>query len=70
MGRLSGIFVSKIIKPRTMIVTSLLGCLGAAMALVALGAKSVMSVYAGTCAYLSLHIVLNRFHSESTLWKV
>ena len=69
MGRLSGIFVSKIIKPRTMIVTSLLGCLGAAIALVALGAKSVMSVYAGTCAYLSLHN-RTRFHSELTLWKV
>lgn len=48
-GRLSGNFVSKFLKPRTMIVTSLFGCLGAAITLVALGAKSVMSVYAGTC---------------------
>ena len=66
MGRLSGIFVSKIIKPSTMISTSLFGCLEAATALVALGAKSVISVYAGTCAYLSLH-TRARFHSELTL---
>lgn len=68
-GRLSGIFVSKFLKPRTMIVTSLFGCLGAAITLVALGAKSVMSVYAGTCGYLSLHTI-TRFYSELNLWKV
>ena len=66
MGRLSGIFVSKILKPRTMIVTSLFGCLGASITLVALGANSVMSVYAGTCGYLSLH-TRTRFYSELTL---
>ena len=49
MGRLSGIFVSKFIKPRSMIISSLFGCLGAAMTLVILGAKSVIGVYAGTC---------------------
>ena len=55
-GRLSGIFVSKIFKPRTMIIASLIGCLGASSALVALGGTSVMGIYAGTCTVFSTYL--------------
>lgn len=48
-GRLSGIFVSRILKPRTMIAASLICCIGAAVLLVALGSTSALGVYVGTC---------------------
>ena len=48
-GRLSGIFVSKILKPRTMIAASLVGCLVASIVLVIWGASSAIGVYIGTC---------------------
>ena len=48
-GRLSGIFVSKVLKPRTMIAASLVGCLAASIILVIWGASSAIGVYIGTC---------------------
>ena len=48
-GRLSGIFVSKILKPRTMIGASLVSCIIAATVLVVLGSSSAVGVYIGTC---------------------
>jgi hypothetical protein len=48
-GRLSGIFLSKALKPRTMIVASLVGCLAASIILVIWGASSAIGVYIGTC---------------------
>ena len=48
-GRLAGIFISKCLKPRTMIIASLIGCLGAASVLVALGGISLIAIYVGTC---------------------
>ena len=48
-GRLSGIFVSKILKPRTMIGASLVSCIIASTVLVVLGSSSAIGVYIGTC---------------------
>lgn len=48
-GRLSGIFISKFLKPRTMVFSSLIGCLIAASLLVIVGGYSTMGVYVGTC---------------------
>ena len=48
-GRLSGIFISKYLKPRTMVFSSLVGCLAAALLLVNVGGHSTIGVYVGTC---------------------
>ena len=50
-GRLSGIFVSKLLKPRTMIAISLVNCLVSATILVIWGDTSPIGVYIGTCMY-------------------
>ena len=47
-GRITSIFVSKVVKPRTMVVTSLAVCVGAAVIIVAFGTYSKFGVYAGT----------------------
>ena len=58
-GRLSGIFVAKILKPRNMIVISLVGCLAASILLVVVGTWSVIGVYIGTCKiYLLIYMYL------------
>ena len=49
-GRITSIFVSKWVKPRTMVVTSLAVCIGAAVIIVAFGTYSKFGVYAGTGA--------------------
>ena len=48
-GRLSGIFIAKYLKPRTMVTTSLVCCIGAALLLVIVGEYSKIGVYIGTC---------------------
>ena len=50
-GRLSGIVVSKMLKPRTMVAISLVMCLVAASILVAVGGTSWLGVYIGTGTY-------------------
>ena len=50
-GRLSGIFVSKLLKTRTMIAISLVSCLVSATILVIWGDTSPIGVYIGTCMY-------------------
>ena len=50
-GRLSGIFIAKYLKPRTMVTTSLVCCIGAALLLVIVGGYSKIGVYVGTCKY-------------------
>jgi hypothetical protein len=47
-GRLSGIFMSKLLKPCTMITTSLILCMFSAILLVAIGGTSLMGLYIGT----------------------
>ena len=55
-GRVSGIFVAKVLKPRTMVVSSLVLCIGSAALLVAVGTTSALGVYIGTCKFLILLI--------------
>ena len=50
-GRLSGIFIAKYLKPRTMVTCSLVCCIGAALLLVIVGGYSKIGVYVGTCKY-------------------
>ena len=50
-GRLSGILVSKFLKPRTMIFISLITCIGSSVLLVSIGETSKMGVYVGTCKH-------------------
>ena len=54
-GRITSIFVSKLVKPRTMVVTSLAVCVGAAVIIVAFGTYSKFGVYAVTGA-IFMHI--------------
>ena len=66
-GRLSGIFVSKVLKPRTMIAASLVGCLAASVILVIWGASSAIGVYIGTCKLewpALWRITMNSLHNE------
>jgi len=54
-GRVTGIFISKVLKPRTMIFISLVACIGSSIILVIFGAPSTdenskyYGVYIGTC---------------------
>ena len=57
IGRLSGIFISKCAKPRTMIIVSLIGCLSSAAALVTFGGILVIAVYIGTCELFCLTLI-------------
>lgn len=50
-GRLSGIFVSKFLKPRTMVFISLVTCIGSSVLLVSVGETSKIGVYVGTCKH-------------------
>ena len=47
-GRLTSIFVSKLLKPRTMVVSSLASCVLASILIVATGTTQKYGIYAGT----------------------
>lgn len=48
VGRITSIFVSKVVKPRTMVVCSLVTCIASSIVIVSCGTTSQYGVYAGT----------------------
>ena len=58
-GRLVSIFVALAVRPRNMIMVSLVGCFTAAIVLLALAASDVNALYGGACKYdeVLLHVL-------------